>query len=191
MCVPYLTLQARSRQTNFTFWINTSIYLSMHSFRLQNCSCMVVTTIYGQNHSQVCSNWLTPTLHCSERFSHSLDTLCPSVHWSVLIATVVRQVFLHLGIEARHLLLPLSSIVSASYLPTIIQNSAWCMLNTVCVHSVPNVKKTTCYTTGLLLILWSRHKLDSFDYLFAIWLFSMLSLSSKGKFHADSSATCL
>ena len=55
---------------------------------------------------------------------------------------------------------------------------------------MPNIK-TTCYSTWLLSISWSRHKLDSFDYLLAVWLFSTLLLSSKGKFHADSSATCL
>ena len=51
--------------------------------------------------------------------------------------------------------------------------------------------KTTCYTTWLLSILWSRHKLDLFDYLLAVWLFSTLLLSYEGKFHADNSATCL
>ena len=58
-------------------------------------------------------------------------------------------------------------------------------------QQVHNIKKTTYYMTWLLSISWSRHKLNSFDYLLAVWLFSMLLLSSKGKFHADSSATCL
>ena len=34
------------------------------------------TTIHAQNHSFVLTS-LTPTSRCSERFSHSLDTLCP------------------------------------------------------------------------------------------------------------------
>ena len=54
--------------------------------------------------------------------------------------------------------------MSASCLPAFIQNSARRMLNKS-ASFMPNMKKTTCYTTWLLLILWSRHKLDSFDYL--------------------------
>ena len=73
MCVPYLTLEARSIQTNYTIWISTLIYSSMHSFRLK--------TVPGCHYnscskSQFCFDWLTPTSCCSEQFPHSLDTLC-------------------------------------------------------------------------------------------------------------------
>ena len=43
-----------------------------------------------------------------------------AVHWSVLIATMVSDVFLCLAIGARHLSPPLRSSVSVSCLPTII-----------------------------------------------------------------------
>ena len=51
---------------------------------------------------------------------HSL----PLLYTDLCLLTVVRRVFLLLGIGVRHLPPPLSSNVSASYLPAIIQNSA-------------------------------------------------------------------
>ena len=84
----------------------------------------------------------------------------------MLIATVVRGVFLRLAISARHLPPPLSLILGASSLPAIIQNSVVALDLVVKTQVDREVKTQAC----------------------AVWLFSMLLLSSKGKFHADSSA---
>ena len=54
---------------------------------------------------------------------------------------MVRDVFLHLAIGVRNLLPPLSSSVSTSYLPAIIQSSARRMLNKSASLNMPSIRK--------------------------------------------------
>ena len=129
------------------------------------------------------------TKRCLERFSHSLDTLCPCRTLICAFCNRGQTCFSSFGSWSL-------SLTAA------LEFQCECFLSS-CHHSKFSlmqaqqvcftIKKTTCYTMWLLLISWSRHKLASFDYLLAVWLFSTLySLpSSKGKFHADSSVTCM
>ena len=132
MCVQYLTLQTKTRQTNYTIWISTSIYPSMHSFRLQNRSWL---SLQFTLKSQFCSDWLSPPFVCSQRFSHSLDTLCPCCTLICAYCDRGQRRFSSLADWNPSFTAALeldSGCPGASYLPTIIQNSAWCicMLNT-------------------------------------------------------------
>ena len=97
----------------------------MHSFRLQNRSWLSLQ--FMLNHSFVLTDYNSYldlyNYVYSERFSHSLDTLCPCCTLICAIATMVRGDFLRLAIGVRHLPPPLSLILGAS-LHAIIQNSA-------------------------------------------------------------------
>ena len=158
----------------------TTPFESAHQFTLV-CTVSDSKIVPGC-HYNLCSNSsdrLTPTYiyFCSERFSHSLDTLCPCC--TLICAYSNRD--LRLATGARHLPPPLSSILGASSLPAIIQNSASRMLN----------KSASVSTQDHVL-----HHMVALDRMVktqacAVWLFSTLLLSSKGKFHADSSARLL
>ena len=109
-----------------------------------------------------------------------------AVHLSVLIATVVKGVFLCLAIGGRHLPPPLSSILGASSLPAIIQNSARHMLNTSA--SLSTQDHVLHHVVALDLVVKTQVDCVVKTQACAVWLFSTLLLSSKGKFHAESSA---
>ena len=106
--------------------VSTTQFESSHQFTLV-CAVSDFITVPGCHYnscskSQFCSDWITLFRAVFLLFRHSLSLLytdlCLLQLWSDMFSSGV-----------RHLLLPLSSSVSASYLPAIIQNSALRMLN--------------------------------------------------------------
>ena len=144
----------------------------MHSFRLQNCSWLslqFMLKIYSFN----CSG-----------FSHSLDTLCPCC---TLICTYCNR-----GQTCFSSFGDWSPSLTAA-----LEFECECFLSS---HHHSKFSLThaqqVCFTHAqykhhVFALNFVVKTTSSLDYLLAVWLFSTLLLSSKGKFHADSSATCL
>ena len=138
---------------------------------------LVVTTVHAQI---IVLFWLTS--RSSERFSHSLDTLCPCYTLIRVCCNCGQGRFLCLIIGVRHLPPPLGSSVSASCFPAIIQNSALHMLNKSATPTcLAQYSRRPCCC--------SRSRGQDISSIQST--FSLLLGSFQGKFHADSSATCL
>ena len=161
----------------------TTPFESAHQFTLV-CTVSDSKTIPGC-HYNLCSNhssdWLAPTFVCSERFSHSLDTLCPCCTLICAYSNCGQRRFSSFGDWSPSLTATL-------------ENSAWCMLNKSA--SLSTQDHVLHYVVALDLVIKTqvdRVVKTQVDLVVktqacAVWLFSTLLLSSKGKFHTDSSA---
>ena len=167
--------------------VSTTQFESSHQFTLV-CAVSDFITVPGCHYnscskSQFCSDWITLSRAVFLLSRHSLSLLytdlCLLQLWSDMFFVWSPSLTAALEFECECFL---SSHHHSKFSFTHAEQIYF-------THT--QIKKTTCYTTWLLSISWSRHKLDSFDYLLVVWLSSILLLSSKGKFHADSLASCL
>ena len=170
----------RSRQT--------TPFESAHQFTLV-CTVSDSKTIPGC-HYNLCSNhssdWLTPTFVCSERFSHSLDTLCSCCTLKCAYCDRGQRCFSLFGIWSPSLTAALKFDSGCFFSSAIIQNSAWRMLNKSA--SLSTQDHVLHHMVALDLMVKTQVDRVVKTQACAVWLFSTLLLSSKGKFHADSSA---
>ena len=145
MCVLYLSLKARSRQTNYTIWISTSIFPRMHSFRLQNRSWLLLQFMLKSLFS---SEWLDIILFRAVFTlpEHSLHLLYIDL---CLIQLLWSEAFFFVGqLESVTYCRPWVRLWGLLVFPPsfkIYLNAS----STSLLHSVP---KTMCYTTWLLSI---------------------------------------
>ena len=143
---------------------------------------LVVTKIHARNHSFVLTNsYLTLYRAVVSLPGHSL----PLLFTDLCLLQLWSDIFSPFGNWSPSLTAALE-FECECFLPSRHHSKfSWTHAQQVCFTYAQCIRKITCYTMWSLSILRSRHRLDSFNYLLSVWLFSTLLLSSKGKFHVD------